>query len=79
MSATKDLVQYITESIVENPDAVIVTEKRYGRDLIYELEVAQEDMGRVIGKRGRMANAIRTLLRVAAVKTGSHVSLEINE
>lgn len=77
MAAMKDLLDYITKSVVNDQDAVIITEKRMARNIVYELEVASEDMGRVIGKQGRMANAIRVLMRVAAVKAGKHVSLEI--
>ena len=79
MSKSKTLVTYIAKSIVEHPEEVIVEEERYGRQWIYTLEVAPEDMGRVIGKRGRMANAMRTLLRVAAMRNNEHVTLEIGE
>jgi len=75
----KDLIAYIAKSVVNNPDDVEVREKRYGREIIYTLDVAQGDMGRVIGKQGRMANAMRTLLRVSAVKAGKRVSLEIGD
>lgn len=77
MSAMKDLLAYITTSIVDNPEAVEIVEKRKARNVVYTLNVASPDMGRVIGKQGRMANAMRTLLRVAAVKEGKHISLEI--
>ena len=77
MAPMKDLLDYITRSVVNDPDAIVITEKRMARNVVYELEVASEDMGRVIGKQGRMANAMRVLLRVAAVKAGKHVSLEI--
>ncbi len=77
MSATKELVEYIARSLVTQPDAVVVREIEGSNTTIYELSVAPEDMGRVIGKQGRVANAIRTLLRVVAVKDGRHVTLEI--
>jgi predicted RNA-binding protein YlqC (UPF0109 family) len=77
MSETKDLVEYMARALVGNPDAVEVREIEGGNATIYELSVAQEDMGRVIGKHGRVANAMRTLLRVAAVKEGKRVTLEI--
>jgi predicted RNA-binding protein YlqC (UPF0109 family) len=62
----KDLVEYIAKSLVENPDAVSVREVRGTSVTVLELRVDRDDMGRVIGKDGRVANAIRTLLRVAA-------------
>ncbi len=79
MSKSKMLVEYIAKSVVDHPEEVAVDVERYGRQWIYTLEVAPEDMGRVIGKRGRMANAMRTLLRVAATRNHEHVTLEIGE
>jgi predicted RNA-binding protein YlqC (UPF0109 family) len=73
----KELVEYIAKSLVDNPAAVEVTEIEGGTSVILELKVAQEDMGRVIGRSGRVANAIRTLLRVLAAKQGKRVTLEI--
>jgi uncharacterized protein len=73
----KELVEYIARSLVDNPSAVEVTEIEGGTSVILELKVAQEDMGRVIGRSGRVANAIRTLLRVLAAKQGKRVTLEI--
>ncbi|HEY84475.1 MAG TPA: KH domain-containing protein [Chloroflexi bacterium] len=75
----KNLIEYIAKSVVDDPDGVKVREKRYGREVVLTLDVAQGDMGRVIGKRGRMANAMRSLLRVSAVKSGKQVSLEIGD
>ena len=75
----KELVEYIAKSMVMDPDAVEVTERRSRHAVNLRLIVAQEDMGRVIGKQGRMANAMRTLLHVAAVKEGKRVSLEIGD
>ena len=77
MSDMKELVEFMAKALVNDPDAVIVREIEGARATIYELSVAQEDMGRVIGKQGRVANAMRTLLRVAAVKEGKRVTLEI--
>lgn len=77
MSAMKELVEYMAKSLVNNPDAVVVREIEGTNATIYELSVATEDMGRIIGKQGRVANAMRTLLRVAAVKDGKRVTLEI--
>jgi len=62
----KDLVEYMAKSLVENPGAVRVGEQRRRGALVYELRVDQDDMGRVIGKGGRVANAMRQLLRAAA-------------
>ena len=77
MSAMKELIEYMAKSLVNNPDAVVVREIEGTGASIYELSVAPEDMGRVIGKQGRVANAMRTLLRVAAVMDGRHATLEI--
>jgi predicted RNA-binding protein YlqC (UPF0109 family) len=75
----KDLIEYIARSLVEHPEAVEVKESRSGGRVKIELRVAKDDMGRVIGKSGRVANAIRTLLRVAAERTGQQVSLDVVE
>ncbi len=77
MSAMKELVEHMATSLVDEPDAVVVREIEGVSATIYELSVAPDDMGRVIGKQGRVANAMRTLLRVAAVKDGKRVTLEI--
>ena len=77
MSAMKELVEHMARSLVNKPDAVVVREIEGVSATIYELSVAPDDMGRVIGKQGRVANAMRTLLRVAAVKDGKRVTLEI--
>jgi hypothetical protein len=73
----KELVEYIVKGLVDQPDQVIVTEIRRGNSITLELRVAPDDMGRVIGKGGRVANAIRSLLRVVAVKDNTRVTLEI--
>ena len=77
MSDMKELVGFMAKALVNDPDAVVVREIEGASATIYELSVAPEDMGRVIGKQGRVANAMRTLLRVAAVKEGKRVTLEI--
>jgi predicted RNA-binding protein YlqC (UPF0109 family) len=77
MCDLKELVEFMAKSLVNDPDAVVVREVEGAGATIYELSVAQEDMGRVIGKQGRVANAMRTLLRVAAVREGKRVTLEI--
>ena len=77
MSDLKELVEFMAKALVSNPGAVVVREIEGASATVYELSVAQEDMGRVIGKQGRVANAMRTLLRVAAVREGKRVTLEI--
>jgi predicted RNA-binding protein YlqC (UPF0109 family) len=75
----KELTEYIAKSLVDHPDEVAVDEIRHGNRVTLELSVAKDDMGRVIGKGGRVANAIRTLLRVAAEREGSQVTLDVVE
>jgi hypothetical protein len=71
------LVEYIAKSLVEDPSQVQVETVESANSITLELHVAQNDMGRVIGKSGRIANAIRTLVRVAALREGKRVNLEI--
>lgn len=73
----KELVEYIAKSIVSAPDSVKVTEEKDDDRIIIKLEVAADDKGRIIGREGRVAEAIRTLLRVSATKAGIRVRLEI--
>ncbi len=73
----KELIEYIVKSIVNKPEEVVVTEERDSERVILKLQVAPEDMGRVIGKQGRVAQAMRTLLRVIAVREGVRADLEI--
>ena len=73
----KELVEYIAKSLVDDPAQVVVREIEGATSVILELSVAPDDMGRVIGRNGRVANAIRTLLRVIAAKQGKRVTLEI--
>ena len=73
----KELVEYIARMIVTKPEDVVVTEERNDTGVVLKLQVAQEDMGRVIGKQGRVAQAMRTLLKVVAVREGTRVDLEI--
>ena len=75
----KDLTEYIAKSLVDHPEEVSVDEIRHGNRVTLELSVAKDDMGRVIGKSGRVANAIRTLLRVTAEREGSQVTLDVVE
>jgi predicted RNA-binding protein YlqC (UPF0109 family) len=73
----KELIEYIAKALVDDPDQVHVEEIEGTSATIYELRVAPDDMGRVIGKQGRVANAMRTLLRAAAARQGRRVTLEI--
>lgn len=73
----KELVEYIAKAIVSTPAEVKVTEENDEDRIVIKLEVAADDKGRVIGRQGRVAEAMRTLLRVAATKEGVRVRLEI--
>ena len=73
----KELIEFIAKSIVDKPEEVKVTEVPGEDGIILRLEVAPEDTGKVIGKDGKIANAMRTLLRVAAIRKGTRATLEI--
>lgn len=75
----KELIEFITRSLVEDPTQVHVAEVRGGSVVNLELQVAKEDMGRVIGRGGRVANAMRILLRVAAAREGKRANLDVIE
>lgn len=75
--SAKDLLLYIARSLVENPDAVTVTEVEGTQELTLELRVAPEDMGKVIGRQGRIAKDIRVLMRSAAQRAGKRLNVEI--
>jgi predicted RNA-binding protein YlqC (UPF0109 family) len=75
----KELVQYLAKSLVRNPDAVEVKETQTDDASLFELKVAKEDLGRIIGKQGRTAKSIRTLLNAAASRDNRKVVLEIVE
>ena len=75
----KDLIIYIAKALVDNPDNVEVKEIAGEKTLIYELRVAQGDLGKVIGKEGRTAKAIRAIITAAAMKIGKRAQLEILE
>jgi len=75
----KDLVQYLAKSLVSNPDVVEITETISDGASVFELKVAKEDLGRIIGKQGRTAKAIRTLLNAAATIDNRKIVLEICE
>ncbi len=73
----KELVEYVARGLVERPDQVRVSEVRQGNLIIYELEVAPDDMGKVIGRQGRVINALRALVKAAAVRQGVRVNVEV--
>ena len=75
----QDLIEYIARSLVDDPTQVNVNQRRYGSTTNVRLRVAKEDMGRVIGRNGRVANAMRILLRVTAASKAKRVKLEIVE
>ncbi len=75
----KELIEFLARGLVDNPDEVRIEEEDTGDRVVYHLEVAEGDMGKVIGKEGRIANAMRSLLKVAAARDGTRVSLEIGD
>lgn len=75
----KELVEVIAKALVEKPDEVVVTEKTNGKHITVELHVAQSDMGKVIGKQGRIAKAIRAVVKAASTKDDVRVDVDIVE
>ena len=75
----KDLIEYIAKSLVDSPDEVVVSEVQGERTSVIELKVAKEDLGKVIGKQGRTARAMRTILSAASTKIRKRSVLEIIE
>ena len=73
----RDLLEFLTRALVEDPDAVEVEEFEENGDLVYEISVADDDLGRVIGKGGRVANALRSVAKAAAVKQERRVIVDI--
>ena len=73
----KDLLEFLTKALVEDPEAVQVEELEEDGDLVFEITVADEDLGRVIGKGGRVANAIRAISKAAAVRLERRVIVDI--
>ena len=71
------LVKAIAKSLVANPDEVVVTEEVNGNNIVVSLRVAKDDMGKVIGKQGRIAKAIRTVVKAAAIKQNKRVTVDI--
>ena len=74
----KELLEVIAKRLVEHPEQVVVAETNNERALILELKVAPEDMGKVIGKQGRIAKAIRTIARSAAIRSEEKIMVEID-
>jgi predicted RNA-binding protein YlqC (UPF0109 family) len=75
----KDLIEYIAKNLVEKPESVVVHEVAGEKTTIIEVSVDREDIGRIIGKKGRTARALRTILNAAAMKQNKRASLEILE
>jgi len=75
----KDLIEYIVKALVDTPDKVVVKEIAGEKSIIFELRVGDGDLGKVIGKEGRTAKAIRTIITAAAMKQGKRTVLEIIE
>ena len=73
----KELVEFLAKSLVDKPEEVVVTEKEDGDAIIFELKVASDDMGKVIGNQGKIAKALRTLVRAASARDGKKVLIEI--
>ena len=73
----KGLLEVIAKSLVDNPEEVLVTEKETEKGLVLEMKVAPSDMGKVIGKQGRIAKAIRSVVKAAASRENKQVSVEI--
>ena len=73
----KELVEIIAKALVEHPDEVLVTQKEEGKHITIELHVAASDMGKVIGKQGRIAKAIRSVVKAASSKENQKVDVEI--
>ncbi len=73
----KDLVEVIAKALVDNPSEVVVTEKKEGRNIVIELHVAPSDMGKVIGRQGRIAKAIRAVVKAASTRENIKVDVEI--
>ena len=72
-----EMVEVIAKAIVDNPEEVVVTQKGEGRNITVELHVAADDMGKVIGKQGRIAKAIRSVVKAASTKDNKRVDVEI--
>lgn len=72
----KDILEVVIKNLVDNPDEVSITEKTEAKSICYEVKVAKNDMGKVIGKQGKMAKAIRSIMKAVAVKEHKKVNVE---
>jgi predicted RNA-binding protein YlqC (UPF0109 family) len=75
----RDLVEFLTRTLVEDPDAVSVEEVDENGDIVLEVSVAEEDLGRIIGRGGRVANALRTIAKASGTRNDTRVMVEILE
>lgn len=75
----KDLVEFIVKALVDHPEEVRISEVEGEQSVIYEIRVSQEDMGKIIGKQGRIARALRTIVKAAGAKKGKKTAVEILE
>ena len=75
----RELVETIAKALVEHPDEVVVTQKASGRSILIELQVAPSDMGKVIGKQGRIAKSIRSVVKAAASRENARADVEITD
>jgi len=75
----QELVEFIAKSLVEHPEEIRVEQINKERETVYRLHVAPEDMGRIIGKQGKIAKAIRTVVKAAAIKSGERVYVDITD
>ena len=77
MVVLKDLLSDLVKPIVTDPDSVVIIEKKSGKDILLQLNVAPSDMGKVIGRHGKIAKAIRTVMKAAAISSNQHVRVDI--
>ncbi|MBI4494324.1 MAG: KH domain-containing protein [Chloroflexi bacterium] len=73
----KQLIEFMAQSLVDQPEEVRVAEVPSGRMTVYELEVAEEDVGKVIGRQGRVVRAMRALVKASATRKGTRVDLDV--
>lgn len=73
----RELVEYLTQSLVSEPDAVAVEEVESGRVVVYEVTVAEDDVGKIIGRQGKVIRAIRTVVKAAATRAGTRVDVDV--
>jgi len=77
VSVVKEFVEFVVRALVDSPDAVEINQVEGERTIVIEVKVASEDLGKIIGKQGRIANALRTIVKAAAMKDDKRVTLEI--